>query len=138
MLAEEIYNIYLKQQHAIEQKPYISAYPSARSVVNTFLDKVSSECNLDRKMLWNAIVKSKILGAQLNDERTNQLFGNALPKKFWKKLSKAKPTQKIKPYLLKMEIKNSTWSEKDKKRLRRWIKGFVKNDNNTLDKKKKY
>lgn len=132
MMAEEIYNDYSKQQNSIEQRPYVAGYPDARSVLNAFLDKISLECELDREVLWGAIVKSKMLGAQLGDDRVNQLFGDALPEKFWQKLATATPKQKIKPYLLKREVQNSTWSEKDKKRLRRWIRGFVKNDNSDI------
>jgi len=132
MIAEDMYNKYLQQQSSIEHKSYAAGYPNARSVLNTFLDKISSECELKHDIIWTAIVKSKILGAQLENSRVHQLFGNALPEKFWQKLSKVTPTQKIKPYLLKREIKNSIWSEKDKKRLRRWIKGFVKSDNSDI------
>ena len=133
MLGEEIYNKYLKENDKIENKPYLISYKPARPIINNFLDKISEECELDRESVWGAVVKAKILGADLLDKKTMNLFGDALPEKFWSKASELETNSVVGPYFVKKMIKESIWSKKDKKRLRRWIKIFLKSSRGSVE-----
>lgn len=130
IFGEELFNayatIYPQEDH------YLRAYEGSRDLVESFIKKASDECEIDKEILQNAILKAKILGGDLEDKKVQSIFGDIFPEKFWKLLAKQNNGKSLilkalSQGRLKNLIEESEWSEKDKKRLRLWIKLFLKN-----------
>ncbi len=126
LFSEKIYNQYTKKTNQEEfSVPYIVAYKSARRLVDSFVAKIAGECSMDKKEVFNVVVKASALGSNLLNQKVLRLFGKALPEDFWKNVSKA--SARNIPLLISY-INSSQWSEQDKTRLCRWMVGFLKKE----------
>lgn len=127
MIGEEVYDTYISNtDRSTERKgvtrEYFKAYPTGRKLVNSVIDKISSECGLDEELVWSVIQRGYFAGEDIGSDTMKRLFNKVAPESLFQDIREAggEFSPRI-PAAIK-QIKSRQWSEEDKKRIRRWFK----------------
>jgi len=125
-IGEEVYEMYHKntETEALKKdEPYLAIYPVARTLVDTITKKISDECNIEKKEVWQGMVRGYYEGASFKDnEVIKRLFEDVVPNRFFETMAKTQSEFSPRILLLLAEIKLRHFPDKSRKKIRRFLK----------------
>lgn len=117
-IAEEVFHSYREGK---ERVFYESSYAAEINLLNDLLKGISKECGVDKEILWKVLQRGYFGGEDLDGEKMERLFKNVFPHEFKEFIKGFKPVNSEGLGRFATFWKQITWTEDDRKRIRRWI-----------------
>lgn len=124
LIAREIFFDYTQRKLSDFELGYLTE-GTLKDVISVFryvCNKISTECGIEEEVLWKVIKHGYFAGEDLTGDKMTRLFNNIFPKDFEQKLKKGSALLLDKDIEdIKGSIDKSTWTDDDRKHIRRWI-----------------
>lgn len=122
IIMKEVYKEYTQQE--VPEGQVGMSRNNQIAVVENILEKIGAECGIEEEILLKVLQRGYFGGpTDLSGEKMSRLFGNVFPKDFEPRLKKmgitAITSDDVKAF--KELLDQSVWTDKDRKRVRRWI-----------------
>lgn len=126
ILGNELFDAYNEKKAVDVDKEnapqYMKTYPTGRFLVNTVVNKIAQECELEKDTVQKAIQKGYVLGEDIGGDFMKRLFKDVASDSLISNLKDADGAFTPDFVLAIAKIKMKTWSGDDRKRVRRWFK----------------
>lgn len=129
-IGEEIFYAYQmrdkedRNQDDAKGEKYFPGYKKGRFLVETVLEKIAEECDIEKEIVWKFLQRGFFLNETLDGDFVKRLFGQIAPPHLLSDIRHSGGGFLDLPSLALAvtKIRRRKWSEKDKKRIRRWFK----------------